>query len=451
MLIICNGGGKLMKRTNREKKFKIIIVLLLIFVMCGCSKLKWKDYTKKYSTLFEAAPTCVYNYDSNLSKENLNFSKIYAKIVNDSGSNPGIYFKTDKDSSYYTVLNNKDNTNLVVEKDTNKLTYAYMKTGAGNFRFYRETDYGDNYTLPLSLIFNSNSLTNACNDKLYLKYYLNEYEFVSSSDSQYKYVFTLDNTNSEGTTNSSSTATSLTAGTNFNSNIKCLENDATKCVNKEIDDKENNNKFYVQIGKTSSGAVYLYGSASEKFDNADKCTYANASVMSNAMSVTGITIGSNINIYLNDEIFFNDDYYSNANVYFKYNKILLGSEYHLYTTEKVKSISDVSTGGSDFDKLNSDQNCAALLGDPSVSTYPAYWLNLAISILRYAAIIALLVLSSYDFIRAIISQDGDALKKATNHLYKRLLYCVIIFFIPTILNYIFKVVGIEGVCTEIIE
>ena len=94
---------------------------------------------------------------------------------------------------------------------------------------------------------------------------------------------------------------------------------------------------------------------------------------------------------------------------------------------------------------NSTENsCDALLGDPNDSTYPAYWLEHALNIIRYAAIIALLVLSSYDFIRAIISQDGDALKKATNHLYKRLLYCVIIFFVPTIMHFIFTTFGIEG-------
>ena len=57
------------------------------------------------------------------------------------------------------------------------------------------------------------------------------------------------------------------------------------------------------------------------------------------------------------------------------------------------------------------EKCPAL-GDPTNSQYPAYWLQEALNIMRYIAIVALLVLVTIDFVKAVASNDKDALKKA---------------------------------------
>lgn len=67
----------------------------------------------------------------------------------------------------------------------------------------------------------------------------------------------------------------------------------------------------------------------------------------------------------------------------------------------------------------------------------------AYNVIRFAVPIVLLAMSIKDFGSAIISQDNDALKKSTNLFIKRLIIAVVILVIPTILNFILELVGIE--------
>ena len=82
-------------------------------------------------------------------------------------------------------------------------------------------------------------------------------------------------------------------------------------------------------------------------------------------------------------------------------------------------------------------NCPAL-GDPTNSQYPAYWLQEILNIMRYVAIVALLVLVTTDFVKAVARNDKDALK--------RFIYCVILFFVPIIVNFIMNLFGVYGSC-----
>ena len=80
--------------------------------------------------------------------------------------------------------------------------------------------------------------------------------------------------------------------------------------------------------------------------------------------------------------------------------------------------------------------CNDIFGCDDDPNQPMYWLTLGIDIIKYAAIIALLGLSSLDFIKAIVSNDKDALKKASKTASKRFIYCVIIFFLPLLLEFL---------------
>jgi hypothetical protein len=98
-----------------------------------------------------------------------------------------------------------------------------------------------------------------------------------------------------------------------------------------------------------------------------------------------------------------------------------------------------------FDKI--ENNCENILGnDKTNSNQPIYWINLALNIMKYAAIIALIVFSILDFIKAIVSQDSDSLKKAATTTVKRLGYTIIIFFLPILINYLLEVLGLSGTC-----
>lgn len=109
---------------------------------------------------------------------------------------------------------------------------------------------------------------------------------------------------------------------------------------------------------------------------------------------------------------------------------------------------DLSTITADpgEEKYYTDDSCNSLLGDPDDKNYLAYWIQWSLNVLKYIAIIALLVLSSLDFIKAITSGDKDALKKASMSLIKRFALVVLIFFLPIVIEVLMKLFGAYGTC-----
>ena len=64
----------------------------------------------------------------------------------------------------------------------------------------------------------------------------------------------------------------------------------------------------------------------------------------------------------------------------------------------------------------------------------------------------LLGFSIADFFKAIVSNDKDALKKAGSTTVKRFIYCVIIFFLPIIIDFLLDLFQInETVISSMIE
>ena len=90
--------------------------------------------------------------------------------------------------------------------------------------------------------------------------------------------------------------------------------------------------------------------------------------------------------------------------------------------------------------------CKSLFGRVDNPQDTAYWLQWILSAMRYIGIIALLVLSTIDFINALVNDDKDALKKAGSKSLKRFIYCVILFFIPIIVELLMNFVGAYGTC-----
>ncbi len=59
--------------------------------------------------------------------------------------------------------------------------------------------------------------------------------------------------------------------------------------------------------------------------------------------------------------------------------------------------------------------------------------------------ILLIVLGSTDFVKAVISSDADAVKKSTQTLITRVIAGVVIFFLPTIVNFVFNLIPSQSV------
>lgn len=66
--------------------------------------------------------------------------------------------------------------------------------------------------------------------------------------------------------------------------------------------------------------------------------------------------------------------------------------------------------------------------------------------IKFLVPIILLAMSIKDFATAVAQQETDNLKKATNNLFKRIIIAVLILVLPTILNFVLKLVGYKT-CT----
>ena len=93
-----------------------------------------------------------------------------------------------------------------------------------------------------------------------------------------------------------------------------------------------------------------------------------------------------------------------------------------------------------------EDTCDALFGSPDEPGNVAYYLQKALEVMKYLGIILCIVLTIVDFAKAIFSDDKDMLKSLTKKALTRLLYVVILFFLPTIVELIMSLVGAYGTC-----
>ena len=91
-------------------------------------------------------------------------------------------------------------------------------------------------------------------------------------------------------------------------------------------------------------------------------------------------------------------------------------------------------------------NCEYLFGDPDNSRYVAYWMQWTMNLIKYLGIIALFVMSTVDFVKALVQSDQDALKKAATTSVKRFIFCVLLFFLPIIVDTLMSFLGAYGTC-----
>ena len=104
-------------------------------------------------------------------------------------------------------------------------------------------------------------------------------------------------------------------------------------------------------------------------------------------------------------------------------------------------------------EIHSFADYGGFLGDDEDDPeQPIYYVNWVIEIIKYAAIMCLLGFSIAEFFKAIVSNDKDALKKAGSTTVKRFIYCVIIFFLPIVIDFLLDLFQInETVISSMIE
>lgn len=68
------------------------------------------------------------------------------------------------------------------------------------------------------------------------------------------------------------------------------------------------------------------------------------------------------------------------------------------------------------------------------------------NVIKYAGPILCLAFSVIDFVKATASQDKDALAKAGKNTGKRVAFALILFFVPTLIDFLFPLLGWVGTC-----
>ncbi|HOP65470.1 MAG TPA: hypothetical protein PLX66_00370 [Bacilli bacterium] len=89
-----------------------------------------------------------------------------------------------------------------------------------------------------------------------------------------------------------------------------------------------------------------------------------------------------------------------------------------------------------------DDTCEGILGNGQFHQYLVDIFN----IIRVLGIAMVIVFSSMDFAKALIAQDSEALKKASQTSIKRLGIAIAIFFVPILLNILLALIGLSGIC-----
>lgn len=105
---------------------------------------------------------------------------------------------------------------------------------------------------------------------------------------------------------------------------------------------------------------------------------------------------------------------------------------------KLDGASDIVNG------LNKDQDCSGVLGDPNDENSVAWLLQTILNFTRVIGPVIVVILSSIDFAKVIVTSDDDAMNKTKKKLAQRLILAVLLFFVPTLASVILSVFGITS-------
>lgn len=110
-------------------------------------------------------------------------------------------------------------------------------------------------------------------------------------------------------------------------------------------------------------------------------------------------------------------------------------------------ITDIDNGDNPYVKpeINELKDCTSLLGNPELKGSPSYYLVVVFNVIKYVAIILLIILTIMDFLGAVASQDDNAIKKAAGKAIKRLILCIVIFVLPTLIEFILRIIHDKAV------
>lgn len=119
------------------------------------------------------------------------------------------------------------------------------------------------------------------------------------------------------------------------------------------------------------------------------------------------------------------------------------------TTPKVTSSSEVEGLMDNYDE-DSYQSCEgsdSVLGDPKDESSVAWLLDQILTYATIAGMLLVVVLSSVDFLSVIVKSDDESMSKAARKFGLRLIFAILLFFVPTITNALLDIFGLTSQST----
>ncbi len=258
-------------------------------------------------------------------------------------------------------------------------------------------------------------------------------------------------TNPSGNDNSGGASTSPKVNSKCENTAYNGDNSEDGKLYKQIGD----NKVYLKFQMYTDGRKTLQASIRINGNSGDDFKFTSAEVEVREGSDTNLTINipiKNTTLYFTLPASMISHFYSHnvhdkdENTFKCYpNRIYItddnnagGTYFWISTTNTSEFIHDAGEGNiTDVGTVPFPDidDCQSLLGDPAIPGSPAYYLVFAFKVVRYVAIILLIALSVMEFVTATASSDQEAITKATKKTIRRFVLCVVIFALPTLLNF----------------
>ena len=94
---------------------------------------------------------------------------------------------------------------------------------------------------------------------------------------------------------------------------------------------------------------------------------------------------------------------------------------------------------------SSSANCGTF-GDPKKNGTFANYLQKIFNIMKFLGIVLAIIMTMKDLTLAIADDNKDMLAKLGKKTLKRIIYAVLIFFLPDLINLSFDILGLYGTC-----
>ena len=122
---------------------------------------------------------------------------------------------------------------------------------------------------------------------------------------------------------------------------------------------------------------------------------------------------------------------------------------YVVKTPKITSSSQINDLMDDYDE-DAYQSCDgndSVLGNPKDPDSVAWLLDQILTYSTIAGMLLVVVLSSIDFLTVIVKSDDESMNKAAKKFGLRLVFAILLFFVPSITNAILDIFGLTSQST----